>query len=56
MNSSSQCFYGSMNNEYNDRSVGHLVAAGCCASNGGSTSKKVHWIVALALRLLVDAW
>ena len=39
MNSSSQCFYGSMN-EYNDRSVGHLVAAGCCASNGGSTSKK----------------
>ena len=56
VSSSGEFFCGSMSNRYNDRNVGHLVAAGCCASNGGSTSKKVHWIVALALRLLVDAW
>jgi hypothetical protein len=40
VSSSDEFFCGSMNNRYNDRNVGHLVAAGCCASNGGSTSKK----------------
>jgi len=40
MSSSTECFCGSMNNSYNDRSVGHMVTAGCCASNGGNTGKK----------------